>query len=129
MVCNRPVSATHVVEAKTRYRLVEIIENCKISHRTTFNPLPLVPYTSNIETCIEALPRHVQILVGDIPALQTPAGWDPTTPMNIIIATYGSVTFGLGYHSCVVATEDEDIILQGDGPDDGDLFLMQSYRS
>jgi hypothetical protein len=27
------------------------------------------------------------------------------------------------------ATEDEDIILQGGGPDDGDLFLMQSYRS
>jgi hypothetical protein len=29
----------------------------------------------------------------------------------------------------VVATEDEDILLQGGGPDDGDLFLMQSYRS
>jgi hypothetical protein len=29
----------------------------------------------------------------------------------------------------VVATEDEDIILRGGRPDDGDLFLIQSYRS
>jgi hypothetical protein len=67
----------------------------------------------------------VERLAGDIPAFRNPAGWDPTTPVNIIIATDGSVS----YHSWVVATEDEDILLQGGGPDDGDLFLMQSYRS
>jgi hypothetical protein len=39
------------------------------------------------------------------------------------------VTLGVGYHSWIVITEDEDILLQGGGPDDGDLFLMQSYRS
>jgi hypothetical protein len=41
------------------------------------------------------------------------------------------VTLGVGYHSWIVATEDEDILFQGGGPDDGDgdLFLMQSYRS
>jgi hypothetical protein len=71
----------------------------------------------------------VQRLVGDIPAFRTPAGWDPTTPVNTIIATEGLVTLGVGYHSWVVTTEDEDILLQGGGPDDGDLFLMQSYRS
>jgi hypothetical protein len=53
----------------------------------------------------------VQILAGDIPALQTPAGWDSTAPVNIIIATDGSVTFGVGYHNWVVATDDEDILL------------------
>jgi hypothetical protein len=58
-----------------------------------------------------------------------PSGWDPTIPVNIIIATDGSVTLGVRYHSWIVTTEDEDIILQGGGPDDGDLFLMQSYRS
>jgi hypothetical protein len=78
---------------------------------------------------MKALPRHVQRLVGDIPTLRTPTGWDPTTPVNIIIATDGLVTLGVGYHSWVVATEDEDILLQGGGPDDGDIFLMQSYRS
>jgi hypothetical protein len=39
------------------------------------------------------------------------------------------VTLGVVYHSWIVATEDEDILLQGGGPDYGDLFLMQSYRS
>jgi hypothetical protein len=39
------------------------------------------------------------------------------------------VTLGVVYHIWIVATEDEDILLQGGGPDDGDLFLMQSYRS
>jgi hypothetical protein len=71
----------------------------------------------------------VQRLVGYIPALRTPEGWDPTTPVNIIIATDGSATLGVGYHSLVVTTEYEDILVQGGGPDDGDLFLMKSYRS
>jgi hypothetical protein len=52
----------------------------------------------------------MQRLVGDIPTLRTPTGWDPTTPVSIIIATDVSVTLGVGYHSWVVATEDEDII-------------------
>jgi hypothetical protein len=115
-MCDRLVSASNVIEAKTRPWFVEITEKCKISQRTTFNPPPLVPYTSNISTCIEELPRHMQRLVGDIPALRTPVGWDPTTPVNIIIATDGSVTFGAGCHSWVVAAEDEDILLQGGGP-------------
>jgi hypothetical protein len=71
----------------------------------------------------------MQIFVGDIPTLMTPSGWDPTIPVNIIISTDVYVTLGVGYHSWIVATEDEDIILQGGGPDDGDLFLVQSYRS
>jgi hypothetical protein len=90
---------------------------------------PLVPYTSNIGCCKRALPRHIQRLVGDIPSLRTPSGWDPTIHVNTIIATDGSVTFDVGYHSWIVTTEDEDILLQGGGSDDGDLFLMQSYRS
>jgi hypothetical protein len=48
---------------------------------------------------------------------------------NTAMLLDGSVTLGVGYHRWVVATEDEDILLQGGGPDDGDLFLMQSYRS
>jgi hypothetical protein len=109
------VSASHVVEANTRPQFVEITEKCKISQRTTFNPPPLVPYTTEIGTCIKALPRYVQILFGDIPALRTPLGWDPTTLVNIIIATDRSLTFGVGYQSWVVAKEDEDILLQGGG--------------
>jgi hypothetical protein len=93
------------------------------------DPPLLVPYTSNIRNCIKALARHVQLIVGDIPTIRTPIGWDPTTPVNIIIATDGSVTLVMVYHSWVVATEDEEILLQGDRPNDGDLFLIQYYRS
>jgi hypothetical protein len=88
-----------------------------------------VPYTSNIGCCIKALPWHIQRLVSDIPTLRTPSGWEPTIPVNIIIATDGFVTLGVGYHNWIVATEDEDILLQGGGPDDGELFIMQSYQS
>jgi hypothetical protein len=88
-----------------------------------------VPYISNIGCYIKELLRYIQILAGDIPTLRTPLGWDPTTPVNIIIATDGSVTLGVRYYIWIIATEDEDILLEGGGPDDGDLFLMQSYRS
>jgi hypothetical protein len=118
-----------VVEKKTRARFVEITGKCNITRLPTLDRPPLVPYTSNIGCCIKALPWHIQRLLGDIPTLRTPSGWDPTIPVNIIIATDGSVTLGVGYHSWIVATEEEDVILQGGVPDDGDLFIMQSYRS
>jgi hypothetical protein len=127
--CDRPARATHFVEAKTRPPLVEIMDELKISQRTIVILPIIVPYTSIIGTCIEALPQYVQILVRDIPALRTPTGSDPTTPVDIIIATDGSVTFGVGYHSWVIATSDEDINLQGGGPYDGDLFLIKSHGS
>jgi hypothetical protein len=127
--CARPARATHVVEIKTRTRFVEITGKCNITRRPTLDRPPLVPYTSNIGCCIKALPQHIQRLVGDIPTLRTPSVWDPKIPVNISIATDGSVTLGVGYHSWIVATENKDILLQGGGPDLGDLFLMQSYRS
>jgi hypothetical protein len=45
------------------------------------------------------------------------------------VATYGSVVFGVGYHSWVVATENEHILVSGGDPDDGAQFLMTSYHS
>jgi uncharacterized protein YozE (UPF0346 family) len=68
-------------------------------------------------------------LVGNIPILDTPRGWDITEPKDIILATDGSVLFGVGYHSWVIATSDEYILLTGGVPDDGDPLLMTSYRS
>jgi hypothetical protein len=59
----------------------------------------------------------------------TPPGWDPTTPVDSIISTDGSVTLTVGYHSYVIPTMEEDILVQGGGPDNGDLFIMKSYRS
>jgi hypothetical protein len=103
--CARPARATHVVETKTRTRFVEITGKCNITRRPTLDRPPLVQYTSNIGGCIKALPRHIQRLVRYIPTLRTPSGWDPTIPINIIIATDETVTLGVGYHSWIVATE------------------------
>jgi hypothetical protein len=49
--------------------------------------------------------------------------------VEIIIATDGSVMFGVGYHSWLVATTDEDILMAGGGPDDGAQDQMASYLS
>jgi hypothetical protein len=118
-----------MVETKTRTRFLDITGKYNSTRCPKLYRHPLVPYISNIGCCIKAIQRHIQRLVGDIPTLKTPSGWDPTIPVNIIIATDGSVTLGVGYHIWIVATEEEDILLQGGGPDDGDLFLMQSYQS
>jgi hypothetical protein len=86
-------------------------------------------YTSSIGNCIQALPKHVQRLVGNIPFLATPMGWDTTEPKYVIAATEGSVLFGVGYLSWVIASSEEEILLTGGGPDDGDPLPMTSYRS
>jgi hypothetical protein len=52
-----------------------------------------------------------------------------TVDQDIIVATDGSVVFGVGYHSWVVATDKEQVLLMGGGPDDGYHLLMTSYRS
>jgi hypothetical protein len=68
---------------------------------------------SAIGEAFHALPKHVQRLVGDIGEFQTPIQWDVTKEVDLIIATDGSVLFGVGYHSWILATETEDILLAG----------------
>jgi hypothetical protein len=75
------------------------------------------------------LPRHVQRLVGDIADLDVPDNWDSNEPRDLLVATDGSVVFGVGYHSWVITTMNEKVILSGGGPDDRDPLLMTSYRS
>jgi hypothetical protein len=60
-------------------------------------------YTSGIGISFLALPRHIQRLTGDIPALPTPFDFDE--PVDLIIATDGSVLFGVRYHGWVLATK------------------------
>jgi hypothetical protein len=54
---------------------------------------------------------------------------DVTEDQYIIVATYGSVVFGVGYHSWVVATDNYQFLLISGGTYDGDQLLMTSYRS
>jgi hypothetical protein len=74
----------------------------------------------------KGMPEYDRFMKVDILEMSKPVGWDTMTTLDIIIATDISVNFGLGYHSWVVATADEDILIQGGGPDDDDLFLIQS---
>jgi hypothetical protein len=85
-------------------------------------PPPFNTYISGIGNCIQALPKHVQRLVGNIPTIDT------TEPKDLIVATDGSVLFGVGYHSWAIATSEEEILLTGGGLDDGEPLLMTSYR-
>jgi hypothetical protein len=89
----------------------------------------LVPYVSSIGEAFHALPIHVQRLVGDIGEFKTPRQWDVAKEVDLVIATDGSVVFGVGYHSWLIATEIEDILLAGGGPDNGPGRYMTPYRS
>jgi hypothetical protein len=86
-------------------------------------------YETGIGNSGRQLSRHVQRLVGDIAALDVPDNWDSNEQRDLLVATDGSVVFGVGYHSWVITTVDEKVILSGGGPDDGDPLLMTSYRS
>jgi hypothetical protein len=62
-------------------------------------------YKSSIGECFHALPKHVRRLVGNITELDLPADFDCTEPTDLILATNGSVLFGVGYHSWLMATK------------------------
>jgi hypothetical protein len=67
--------------------------------------------------------------VGNIPELALPANFDCIEPTDLIVATYGSALFGVGYHSWLISTKDEHTLLHKGGPDDGAPLYMTSYRS
>jgi hypothetical protein len=61
--------------------------------------------------------------------MDEPRGWDDDEEHDIIVATYGSVVFWVGYHSWVVKTHNEHALFSGGGPDDRDQLIMASHRS
>jgi hypothetical protein len=68
-------------------------------------------------------------LVGNIPDIALLANFDCTEPVDLIVATDGSVLVGVGYHSWMISTKDEHTLLHRGGPDDGAPLYMASYRS
>jgi hypothetical protein len=92
-------------------------------------PAALSPYHSCVGAAAGALSQHIQRLIGYMRNSNLPSGLDCEIEVDIIIATDGSVLFGVGYHSWLVATKDEDILMAGGGPDDGLQEQMTSYRS
>jgi hypothetical protein len=119
----------HVATVTQRHRYIEISKQTPLRTQHKTQIMQLVPYVSAIGEAFHALPKHVQRLVGDIGEFQTPRQLDVTKEVDLIIATDGSVLFGVGYHIWILATETEDILLAGGGPDDGPGKYMTSYRS
>jgi hypothetical protein len=110
-------------------RYITITDKTNIIDIIPASIAPIVQYQSSVGECFFALPRHVHRLVRNIPLPQLPNAWDVTTPVDIIVATDGSVLFGVGYPSWILALDNEEIITSGGGPDDGAIAYMTSYRS
>jgi hypothetical protein len=118
----------HVAEISRQRRYITITDKTNIIDITPASIAPIVQYQLSLGECI-SLPRHVQRLFGDIPPHQLPTTWDTTKPVDIIVATDGSVLFGVGYHTWILALNNEEIITSGGGPDGGSIAYMTSYRS
>jgi hypothetical protein len=102
--CNAPNQYTHVVNVCGRVRYMEIVSTHKISEKQIPTPENPIEYTSGGGESCRILPRHIQRLVGNIPDMDVPSGWDNDEEHEIIVATDGSVVFGVVYHSWIVAT-------------------------
>jgi ribonuclease HI len=127
--CDKPESVTHIVETSERPRNIEVTGLKKIYEVGTRECDVPFHYDTVIGYSGRQLQRHVQRLVGDIAALDVSETWDSNEPRDLLVATDGSVVFGVGYHSWVTTTMNEKVILSGGGPDDGEPLLMTSYRS
>jgi malic enzyme len=124
--CDEPNLYTHVVEVNERTRYMEISCKYKIKEILIIETEHVIEYTSGIGDSCQTLPRHIQRLVGNMPDLELLNGTEETEEKYLIVATDGSVVFGVGYHSWVIATDNEKVLLKGGCLDDGDQLLMKS---
>jgi hypothetical protein len=109
---------------------MEIVNKYKIKEIQMAIIEHVIEYTSGIGDICHTLPRHIQRLVGNISDIEVPNGMDVTEEQYyIIVATYGSVIFVVGYHRWAVAMDNDQVLLTGGGAADGGQLLMNSYRS
>jgi hypothetical protein len=127
--CNAPNPYKHVVDIFELARYMEIVSKYKISETQTPTSEYPIEYPSGIGDSCRTLPRHIQRLVGNIPEMDVPSGWENDEERDTIVATDGCVVFLRGCHSWIVATNNENLLLSGVGPGGGDQLLMMSYIS
>jgi hypothetical protein len=127
--CEEPTSDTHVASTVIINRYVEIKEMVNFQQPVTRRMPVLLLYRSCVGAAAGALQLHIQRLIGDMRHFQLKPNLDCTLEVDIIIAMDGSVLFGVGYHSWLVAATDQEILMAGVGPDDGAQDQMASYRS
>jgi hypothetical protein len=98
-IVTQPDRFSRRIQVTQRTQYHEVAEKISIVHRPNMVPTHIHNDTSGIGLLFLALPRHIHRLTGDIPALPTPTPFDLDKPVDLIIATDGSVLFGVGYHS------------------------------
>jgi hypothetical protein len=111
--CDEPNLYAHVVEVNERTRYMEIACKYKIKETLTIETEHVIEYTSGIGDSYQTLPRHIQLLVGNVPDLELLNVTEETEEQDLIVAIDGSVVFGIGYDSWFVATENEKVVLKG----------------
>jgi hypothetical protein len=118
VIVDGPEGITHKAQATMRSSYIEVERIPPLGKRETTeeNEPAASHYQSEIGDSFHSLPKHVQRLVGNTPQLTLPIDFDPTEPQDLIVAADGSVLFDVGYHSWVVSTKDEEIIISGSGP-------------
>jgi hypothetical protein len=97
----QPNRFSHRIQVTQRTHYHEVAAKVNIIRRSNVVPTHIHNYTSGIGLSFLALPRHIQRLTGDIPELPTPTPFCFDEPVDLIIATDGSVLFGVGYHGWV----------------------------
>jgi hypothetical protein len=115
----QPHRFSHRIQVTQRTHYHEVAAKVNIVLRSNEGPTHIHNYTSGIGLSFLALPRHIQQLTVDTPALPTPPPFDLNQPFYLIIATNGSVLFGVGNHGWALAAKEETILLRGGGPGDG----------
>jgi hypothetical protein len=127
--CDEPESYTRVVSTVTRNGYVEIKEMVKCQQSVTRIMPALMPYQSCVGAAAGALPLHVHRLIGGTMHFRLSTHLYCTVEVGIIMVTDGSVLFGVSYHSWLIATTDEEILMTGGGPYDGAQDQRASYQS
>jgi hypothetical protein len=93
----------HRIQVTQRKQYHEVAAKVNIAPHHNVSSTLIHNYTWGIGLSFLALPRYIHRLTCDIPALPTPSSFDFDEPVDLIIATDGSVSFGLGYHGWVLA--------------------------
>jgi hypothetical protein len=119
----QPHRFSHRIQVTQITHYHEVVAKVNILCRTNEGPTHIHSYTSGMGLSFLTLPRHIKQLTGKIPALPTPPPFDLDKPVDLIIATDGSVLFGVGYHGWVLAAKEETILLRGGG----DLMTEYSH--
>jgi hypothetical protein len=95
---------------------LEITANTKHEARNEDHTERIYNCTSEIDPSFFELPHHTQRLTGSILEFIIPRVYQEGEIMDIIVAMYVLVLFGVSHHGWTIAMRDEYILIYGGGP-------------